>query len=85
MDLGTMSTKLSSGDYETMADFADDMELIINNCRQFNPPATYPYTCAQVLERVFRREWSKALERKLSWVEKRGLQGIMSTLVKEPV
>ncbi|KAF8601367.1 Bromodomain-containing protein, partial [Ceratobasidium sp. AG-I] len=42
MDLGTMTTKLRSGKYKIMDDFKDDVELIIRNCRQFNPPGTFP-------------------------------------------
>jgi transcription initiation factor TFIID subunit 2 len=83
MDFGTISTKLTENKYISMEDFAKDIELVFNNCRQFNPPATYPVTCTDVVERAFKKEWPKAKERKLSWVEKRGLQGIMTTLVKE--
>lgn len=85
MDLGTISTKLNDGEYESMEDFKKDIELVFANCRQFNPSATYPVICADALEKVFRKEWPKAMERKLSWSEKRGLQGILTTLVKEPM
>ena len=85
MDFGTISTKLNQNKYVTMGDFAKDVELVFSNCRQFNPPETYPVTCADVVERVFKKEWPKAIERKLSWVEKRGLQGVMTVLVKEPM
>ncbi|KAF8140663.1 hypothetical protein EV363DRAFT_1313061 [Boletus edulis] len=64
-------------------DFAKDVELVFNNCRKFNPLMTYPVTCADVVEKVFKKEWAKAFERKLSWAEKRSLQGLMTTLVKE--
>lgn len=83
MDFGTISTKLAQNKYVTMEDFSKDIELVFDNCRQFNPPETYPVTCTDVVERAFKKEWPKAIERKLSWVEKRGLQGIMTTLVKE--
>jgi transcription initiation factor TFIID subunit 2 len=68
-----------------MDDFAKDMNLIFSNCRAFNPPGTFPVTCADVVEKAFKKEWPKALERRLSWGEKRGMQGIMSTLVKDQV
>ncbi|KAF9055881.1 hypothetical protein BJ165DRAFT_1336062, partial [Panaeolus papilionaceus] len=84
MDFSTISTKLTEGKYPTMEDFKKDVELIFSNCRQFNPPETYPTICAAVVERVFRKEWPKAMERKLSWAEKRSLQGVMNTLVKDP-
>jgi transcription initiation factor TFIID subunit 2 len=85
MDLGTMTQKLTENQYMTMEDFKNDMELIFSNCRQFNPSSTYPVACADVIEKAFRKEWPKVLERKLSWSEKRGLQGMMSTLVKDPM
>jgi len=85
MDLGTMSIKLDRGQYETMEDFKRDMGLIVGNCRKFNRPEDYPTLCANIVEKVFKKEWPKAMERKLTWQEKRGLQGIMTTLVKEPV
>lgn len=85
MDLGTMSTKLNEGKYATMEDFKDDMELIFSNCRQFNPPGTIPVACAAAVEKTFKKEWPKAMERKLSWTEKRGLQSIVTNIAKEQV
>jgi transcription initiation factor TFIID subunit 2 len=85
MDLGTMSTKLEQGQYETMEIFKKDMELIFSNCRKFNLPEDYPTVCAGIVEKAFKREWPKAMERKLTWQEKRNLQGIVAALVKEPV
>lgn len=85
MDFGTMSTKLSEGAYATMEDFAQDVELIFRNCRTFNPPTTYPVTCADTVERVFKKEWARAMEKKLAWNEKRSLQGIMTKLVADQV
>jgi len=85
MDFGTMLNKLSQNKYITMDDFAKDMNLVFANCRQFNPPGTYPVDCAGTVEKAFRKEWPKALERKLSWTEKRSLQGIMTNLVKESI
>ena len=85
MDFGTISTKLAQNKYVTMEDFQKDIELVFSNCRQFNPPATFPVTCADVVERVFKKEWPKTMEKKLSWADKRGLQGIMTALVKEPM
>ncbi|KAF8963874.1 hypothetical protein BDZ97DRAFT_1701052 [Flammula alnicola] len=85
MDFGTMSTKLNEEKYRTMEEFKEDMELVFSNCRLFNPPGTSPTICATVVEKVFKKEWPKAMERKLSWTEKRGLQGILTTLVKEQI
>jgi transcription initiation factor TFIID subunit 2 len=85
MDFGTISKKLAEGKYQFMDDFGKDIELVFSNCRQFNPPGTYPVDCADAVESVFKKEWAKAMERKLSWIEKRSLQGVMTTLVKEDV
>ena len=85
MDFGTMLTKLNENKYQFMEQFKEDIELVFSNCRQFNTPDTYPTKCAAIVEKVFKKEWPKTMERKLSWTEKRGLQGIMTTLVKEPM
>jgi len=85
MDFGTMLTKLGKNKYVTMEDFLADMELVFSNCRQFNYAGSVPVVCADIVEKAFRKEWPKAVEKKLSWTEKRGLQGVIATLVKEPV
>jgi transcriptional activator SPT7 len=36
MDLGTMSKKVKSGDYDTAEAFAADLQLIFANCRLYN-------------------------------------------------
>ena len=85
MDFGTMSAKLSAGEYKTMEEFGADVELIIANCRQFNPPGTYPDTCAKALEAVWRPLWAKLTVKKLTYQEKRTLQGVMNKLVQDPL
>jgi transcription initiation factor TFIID subunit 2 len=85
MDFGTMSQNLTQGDYVYMEEFAKDAELVFSNCRKFNPAQTYPVTCSDVVEKAFKKEWVKAMEKKLTFAEKRGLQGLMTTLVKEDV
>jgi len=68
-----------------MEEFKEDVELIFSNCRLFNPLGTGPTICADVLEKVFKKEWPKTMEKRLSWTEKRGMQGILTTIIKEPV
>ncbi|KAL4251521.1 Transcription initiation factor TFIID subunit 2 [Abortiporus biennis] len=85
MDFGSMSTKLTEHAYVTMEEFAADVDLIFKNCRTFNPPTTYPVNCADALDRVFKKEWAKAMEKKLAWNEKRSLQSIMNKLVQDPI
>lgn len=85
MDFQTLSTKLSEGQYATMEEFAKDVELIFKNCRIFNPPTTYPDQCCNALERAWKKEWAKAMEKRLAWNEKRSLQSIMNRLIADPV
>ncbi len=85
MDFGTMSSKLTEGKYATMEEFAKDMELVFSNCRIFNPPTTYPVQCADTLERLFKKEWVKATERKLPHNDKTALRKILSQLISEPL
>lgn len=85
MDFGTIQAKLNSGEYRTMEDFAKDVELIFANCRQFNPPTTYPVNCADAVEKAWKPLWSKTMQRKLQPSEKKSLQGLMNKLVADPM
>ncbi|KAL0580698.1 hypothetical protein V5O48_001339 [Marasmius crinis-equi] len=85
MDFGTMLANLNTSHYRTMDEFREDVQLVLNNCRQFNPPTTYPWQCAENVEKVFLKEWPKIADRKLPYMEKRALQGIMTQIVKDPV
>jgi len=80
-----MTQNLNSGKYSTTEEFTRDVELVFSNCRLFNPPTTYPVQCADVLERVFKKEWVRIAEKKMSWSEKRSLQSLMTTAVKDPL
>ncbi|KZO96454.1 hypothetical protein CALVIDRAFT_514798 [Calocera viscosa TUFC12733] len=79
MDFGTMEHKLTDGQYETMGDFAADFDLVIGNCHQFNPPGTDAAIMADVVDKAFKKEWAKALVKKLAYNEKRSLV----TLIKQ--
>jgi transcription initiation factor TFIID subunit 2 len=83
MDFGTINQRLNQNKYERMEDFKDDVMLVFRNCRQFNPPGTFPYLCADNVEAAFNKEWTRAVEKRLEWGEKRGLQGVLSQLIKE--
>ena len=78
-----MSKKLSNGEYKYMEDFASDVGLILSNCRTFNPPGTAPAICADVVEAAWKSAWAKAMEKKLSYNEKRSLLSIMGKLVND--
>lgn len=55
MDLTTMETKLKSGQYASVQEYADDFYLILNNTRQFNGDA-HPVTIAGTnMEAYFRK------------------------------
>ncbi|PIL36145.1 hypothetical protein GSI_01805 [Ganoderma sinense ZZ0214-1] len=54
MDLGTMEHKLDTNQYRDMDAFLDDLQLIIDNCRQYNPEDTVYHKCAVKLERYMR-------------------------------
>jgi transcription initiation factor TFIID subunit 2 len=83
MDLKTMGDKVSSGAYAMMEQFQKDFELMLANCRQFNPPGTMPVACADTVERAFKKEWAKTMEKRISYAEKRSLQSVMNTIIKE--
>jgi transcription initiation factor TFIID subunit 2 len=85
MDFGTMLQNLNSGKYSMMDEFYRDVELVFSNCRLFNPPTTYPMQCADVVERAFKKEWARVADKKMAWSEKRNLQSLMTTLVKDPL
>lgn len=80
MDLGTMGRKLDRRSYSTMEEFARDMFLVFNNCRQFNPPTTEPVQHAEILEQAFLKDWAKVMEKKLSANDKRSLQAVLTKL-----
>ncbi|TKY85733.1 hypothetical protein EX895_005273 [Sporisorium graminicola] len=93
MDLSTMEKKVNQAAYTTMGEFASDVELIFANCRQFNPPGTEPCQHADELQKMWRKEWAKAVTPKLEANEKRALVGLInrlkthqsSLLFREPV
>jgi len=53
MDLQTMGKKLEDGDYRSPQAFRKDFELMISNCREFNPPKSSYVRLANALEKKF--------------------------------
>lgn len=82
MDLGTMQMKLNNGQYQVQQELNDDFEQIVTNCKIFNPPGTVPVLHVEELRRIWRAEVSKA--GKLSYQEKRALQGMTNRLRQRP-
>jgi bromodomain-containing factor 1 len=64
MDLQTVETRLSSGQYENAKDFESDIKLIFKNCYKFNPSGSPVYELGKALEGVFNEEWAK----KSQWI-----------------
>ncbi|KAI1794092.1 hypothetical protein LXA43DRAFT_997618 [Ganoderma leucocontextum] len=54
MDLGTMEHKLDTNQYRDMDEFLDDAQLVVDNCRQYNPEETVYHKCAIKLEKYMR-------------------------------
>ena len=54
-DLKTMSERLKSRYYMTRKLFMADMQRIFTNCREYNPPESEYYKCANLLEKFFER------------------------------
>ncbi|XP_051948997.1 histone acetyltransferase KAT2B-like [Xyrauchen texanus] len=53
MDLKTVSERLKSRYYTTRKLFMADMQRIFTNCREYNPPESEYYKCANLLEKFF--------------------------------
>ncbi|TDL26427.1 TATA-binding protein associated factor Taf2 [Rickenella mellea] len=83
MDFGSMKLRLDSHHYKTMEEFASNAYLVFSNCRKFNYPGTDPVLCADIVEKAFKKEWAKVMEKKLSHNDKRSLLGIMTKLQNE--
>ncbi|XP_061430009.1 histone acetyltransferase KAT2B isoform X1 [Lethenteron reissneri] len=60
MDLKTMSERLKNRYYVTKKLFMADMQRIFTNCREYNPPETEYYRCANTLERFFYNKMKEA-------------------------
>ncbi|OAG31123.1 bromodomain-containing factor 1 [Nematocida displodere] len=55
MDLQTMRGKLTSRQYKTQKEFADDFDLMIKNCYLFNAEGSEVYMCATKLNALFKQ------------------------------
>ncbi|KAJ3018484.1 hypothetical protein HKX48_002860 [Thoreauomyces humboldtii] len=53
MDLSTVESKLSSLQYAKVQDFADDIQLMLNNAFLYNPPSNCVHQLGRSLERYF--------------------------------
>ena len=65
MDLSTVRSKLTQGQYENAKEFETDIRLIFQNCYKFNGTAHAVSQMAKQLEGVFDNQWKQ----KGSWIE----------------
>lgn len=66
MDLGTMTAKLDSGEYESANAFKSDFHLMVKNCVKFNPDGHPVHLAGKDLEKLFEKKWSE----KAAWMSK---------------
>lgn len=59
MDLLTVQSKLTTGQYENAKEFEADVRLIFSNCFRFNIPGDPTYICGQEAEKVFSQKWKE--------------------------
>ncbi|KAJ0104576.1 hypothetical protein Patl1_18250 [Pistacia atlantica] len=64
MDLGTVKSKLVSGQYSSPLGFAADVRLTFSNAMTYNPPGNDFHIMAGTLSKYFEVRW-KAIEKKL--------------------
>lgn len=84
MDFETIGKKLARGEYTMMEQFADDVDLVFRNCRQFNPPGTDPVILCEKVEQHFIREWAKVMQKGLNPTDKRSLIATLKKLKENP-
>lgn len=65
MDLSTVGSKLSHGQYENAKEFEADIRLIFQNCYKFNPPTDPVHGMGKQLEALYDEKWAE----KARWIE----------------
>mmetsp|Transcript_21645 Transcript_21645/g.34203 ORF Transcript_21645/g.34203 Transcript_21645/m.34203 type:complete len:347 (-) Transcript_21645:207-1247(-) len=62
MDLGTVETRLSSGNYSNPNSFAADVKLVFSNTMHYNMDDSEYFVSAKKLDEVFDRKWKKFMK-----------------------
>ncbi|XP_030940516.1 transcription factor GTE10-like isoform X4 [Quercus lobata] len=65
MDLGTIKSKMASGEYTNPADFAADVRLTYSNAVTYNPSTNEVHHMAKALSKFFETRW-RTIEKKLT-------------------
>ncbi|KAK9241039.1 Bromodomain-containing protein [Lipomyces kononenkoae] len=59
MDISTIQNKLNTNQYESGAEFEEDIRLMFRNCYKFNPDASPVNIMGHRLEAVFDKKWEE--------------------------
>ncbi|KAI1716235.1 bromodomain-containing protein [Ditylenchus destructor] len=62
MDLSTIKKKMDARQYATIAEFRDDIILMLNNCFLYNPEDQPVNQCGKQLKAFFESKWNKMPE-----------------------
>lgn len=81
MDLGTIRSKLHSGEYSSPLQFAADVRLTFKNAMTYNPPGNDVHIMAQTLSKFFEVRW-KPLEKKIPVIEEEPLPSKSSVIIE---
>ncbi|OIT34385.1 PREDICTED: transcription factor GTE10-like isoform X2 [Nicotiana attenuata] len=81
MDLGTVKSKLHSGEYLSPLQFAADVRLTFKNAMTYNPPGNDVHFMAQTLSKFFEVRW-KPLEKKIPIIEEEPLPSKSSVILE---
>merc|ERR1711959_324902 len=63
MDFGTIETKLTSGAYEQVDEWIDDVRLVFGNAKTFNPSDHIVHKMANMVESNFDKKLGQLLEK----------------------
>lgn len=81
MDLGTIRSKLHSGEYSSPLQFADDVRLTFKNAMTYNPPGNDVHIMAQTLIKFFEVRW-KPIEKKIPVIQEEPLPSKSSVIIE---
>ncbi|XP_015165993.1 transcription factor GTE10-like isoform X2 [Solanum tuberosum] len=81
MDLGTIRSKLHSGEYSSPLQFADDVRLTFKNAMTYNPPGNDVHIMAQTLLKFFEVRW-KPIEKKIPVIQEEPLPSKSSVIIE---
>ena len=62
MDMETIDKRIKSNVYKSIEDFSDDINLMFENCKDYNRPTSKLFIDGQKLQRIFKNEYTKCKE-----------------------